>query len=69
MVTVKRQCERLDARFMGVSLVARLVSPRNSCGKQKIRGDYGLSHGITGGCTLHMAYSIYSLSHAGTAAE
>ena len=25
------QCEREDARFMGVSLMALLVSPRNSC--------------------------------------
>lgn len=25
------QWERLEARFMGVSLMARLVSPRNSC--------------------------------------
>ena len=25
------QWEREDARFMGVSLMARLVSPRNSC--------------------------------------
>lgn len=31
MVMVNRQCERLEARFMGVSLVARLVSARNSC--------------------------------------
>ena len=25
------QCEREDAAFMGVSLMVRLVSPRNSC--------------------------------------
>ena len=27
------QCEREDAMFMGVSLMVRLVSPRNSCRK------------------------------------
>ena len=31
MWIVKRQCEREDAWFMGVSLMVRFVSPKNSC--------------------------------------
>ena len=31
MWIVKRQCEREDAWFMGVSLMVRFVSPKKSC--------------------------------------
>lgn len=31
MLRVNMQCEREEAMFMGVSLMVRFVSPRNSC--------------------------------------